>query len=112
MSGIDREIFLDTRHLAKHLPHTAQTNRLLRRGRAAHIFNDEATLLRVTQAIIERGDYTGSARGYDRYGLLFTTAIGLRISPDGSTIPLFYGEVKIDADNRYHPIPRTRPSEA
>jgi hypothetical protein len=66
----------------------------------------------VRKSIIERGDYTGSARGYDRYGLLFTTAIVLRISPDGSTIPLFYGEVKIDADNRYHPIPRTRPSEA
>ena len=24
---------------------------------------------------------------------------------------LFYGEVKVDADNRYHVIPRTRPSE-
>ena len=65
----------------------------------------------VAQAIIERGTYTGSARGYERYGLLFTEPIGSRISPDGSTIPLFYGEVKIDADNRYHPLPRTRPSE-
>lgn len=41
----------------------------------------------------------------------FTEAIGDRISPDGSRIPLFYGEVKIDANNRYHAIPRTRPSE-
>jgi hypothetical protein len=24
---------------------------------------------------------------------------------------MFYGEVKIDADNRYHAVPRTRPSE-
>ena len=39
---------------------------------SAHIFNDEATLLRVAQAIIETGPYTGFARGYDRYGLLFT----------------------------------------
>jgi hypothetical protein len=23
---------------------------------------------------------------------------------------LFYGEVKVDAENRYHVIPRTRPS--
>ena len=111
MSGIDREITLDRRHIAKHLPDTAQSNRLLRRGRSAHIFNDEATLLRVAQAIIETGTYTGFARGYDRYGLLFTEAIGVRIAPDGSTLPLFYGEVKIDADNQYHPVPRTRPSE-
>ncbi len=111
MSGIDRDIFLDSRHLAKHLPDTGQTKRLLRRGRAVHVFYDESTLLRVAQAIIERGSYTGFARGYDRYGLLFPEAIGVRISHDGSTIPLFYGEVKIDADNRYHPIPRTRPSE-
>ncbi len=111
MSGIDRKIFLDRRHIAKHLPDTAQSNRLLRRGRSAHLFNDEATLLRVAQAIIESGSYTGFARGYDRYGLLFSDAIGFRIDPDGSTIPLFYGEVKIDADDQYHPVPRTRPSE-
>jgi hypothetical protein len=111
MSGIDREIFLDRRHIAKHLPDTSQSNRLLRRGRSAHIFNDEATLLRVAQAIIETGTHTGFARAYDRYGLLFTEAIGVRIAPDGSTLLLFYGEVNIDADHQYHPVPRTRPSE-
>ena len=111
MSGIDGAISLDRRHIAKHLPHTSQSNRLLRRGRSAHIFNDEATLLRVAQAIIEAGTYTGFARSYDRYGLLFTEAIGVRIAPDGSTLLLFYGEVKIDAGNQYHPVPRTRSSE-
>ncbi|WP_193857753.1 hypothetical protein [cf. Phormidesmis sp. LEGE 11477] len=111
MSGIDREIILDRRHLAKHLPDTPQSDRLLQRGRAAHVFKDEDTLFQVAQAILIRGVYTGFARGYDRYGLVFAEAIGLRIDPDGSTFPLFYGEVKIDADNRYHPIPRTRPSE-
>ena len=111
MSGIDRIITLDARHLDKHLPGTVATNRLLRRGRAAHIFHDEATLLRVAETIIEQGTYTGFARGYVRYGLLFTEAIGVRIAPDGSTLPLFYGEVKIDADNQYHPVPRTRRSE-
>lgn len=49
-------------------------------------------------------------RNYERYGLLFSDAIGFRIDPDGSQIPLFYGEIKIDVNNRYHPIPRTRPS--
>jgi hypothetical protein len=111
MSGIDREITLDHRHIAKHLPNNVQSNRLLRRGRSAHVFNDEDTLFRVVQAIIVRGFHTGFARGYDRYGLMFTEPIGARIDPDGSTLPLFYGEVKIDADNKYHPVPRTQPSE-
>lgn len=60
---------------------------------------------------METGTHTGFARGYDRYRLLFAEAIGVRIAPDGSTLPLFYGEVKIDVDNQYHPVPRTRPSE-
>jgi hypothetical protein len=63
------------------------------------------------EAIIEQGTYTGFARGYERYGLIFSEPIGSQISPDGSMVSLFYGEVKINADNRYHPIPRTRPSE-
>ncbi|WP_216351444.1 hypothetical protein [Leptolyngbya sp. 'hensonii'] len=67
---------------------------------------------RVAQAIIEGGEFTGVIRGYERYGLYFTEAIGYRINPeDGSSTTLFYGEVKIDAENRYHVIPRTRPSQ-
>lgn len=111
MSGIKREIFLDPRHLSKHLPDTPQVNRLLRRGQPAHIFNDQETMLQVTQTIIERGEYIGLIRNYERYGLLFDEPIGFRIDPDGSKIPLYYGEVKIDANNRYHTIPRTRSSE-
>lgn len=111
MSGISREIFLDPKHIPKHLPNTPQSQRLLLRGRAIHVFNDEDTMLQVAQAIIERGEYTGSVRNYECYGLFFAEAIGYRISPDGSRTPLFYGEVKIDANNRYHTIPRTRPSE-
>ncbi|MFB2770387.1 hypothetical protein ACE1AT_14010 [Pelatocladus sp. BLCC-F211] len=111
MSGIDRKIVLDSRHIAKHLPNTFQVQRLLSRRRAVHVFNDEATMNRVAQAIIERGEYVGIIREYERYGLFFAEAIGYRISPDGLTTPLFYGEVKIDAKNRYHVIPSTRPSE-
>ncbi|MEO0407205.1 MAG: hypothetical protein AAF289_07640 [Cyanobacteria bacterium P01_A01_bin.135] len=110
MSGIDRKIVLDSKHTAKHLPNTAQVRRLLRRGRAAHVFNDVATMERVAQAIIEKGELTGTARGYERYGLFFSKAIGYRIGPDATKTPLFYGEVKINAENQYHVIPRTRPS--
>ncbi|MER3435669.1 MAG: hypothetical protein C4288_20335 [Leptolyngbya sp. ERB_1_1] len=111
MSGIDRAIFLDSKHTAKHLPGTAQAQRLLKRGRAAHVFHDEATMERVAQAIIAGGEFTGIIREYERYGLLFSEPIGYRIAPDGSTMALFYGEVKIDAENQYHVIPRTERSE-
>ena len=112
MSGIEREIILDIRHVAKHLPDTPQVQRLLRRGRAAHIFKNAATMEKVAQAIIAGGEFTGSIRGYERYGLFFTETIGYRISPkDGLSTPLFYGEVKIDAEARYHVIPHTRPSQ-
>lgn len=112
MSGIDREIILDHRHIAKHLPDTPQVQRLLRRGRSAHVFNNEATMERVAQAIIERGAFIGNIREYERYGLFFAESIGYRVSPENdSSTPLFYGEVKIDAENRYHVISRTRPSQ-
>jgi hypothetical protein len=110
MSGIDLKITLDRRHLAKHLPNTPQSNRLLRRGRSAHVFNDEDTLFRVAQATLVQSTHTGFTRGCDRYGLTFTEAIGVCIDPDGSILPLFYGEVKIDADDKYH-LPATRPNE-
>ena len=111
MSGINCKISLDPKHISKHLPNTPQSQRLLIRGRSIHVFNDEDTMLRVAQAIIEEGEYIGNVRNYERYGLFFTETIGDRICPDGSTTPLFYGEIKIDANNRYHTIPRTRPSE-
>jgi len=78
MSGINREIFLDSKHVPKHLPNTPQSQRLLRRGRTTHVFKDEDTMRQVAQAIIERGEYTGLIRNYERYGLFFLrqSAIG------------------------------------
>ncbi|NJL65698.1 MAG: hypothetical protein HC894_00325 [Microcoleus sp. SM1_3_4] len=110
MSGINSQITLDSRHIAKHLPDTPQMRRLLNKGRAAHVFNDETTMNWVAQAIIEDGEFTGRIRGYDRYGMFFVKSIGYRVDPDGSRLLLYYGEIKVDAENRYHVIPRSRPS--
>jgi hypothetical protein len=110
MTGVDRELTLDLRHVAKHLPDTPQMQRLLQRSGSAHVFNDEATLNQVAQAIVEGGEFTGIVRGHERYGLYFSEPIGYRISSDGSRIPLYYGEIKVTG-NRYHVIPRTRPSQ-
>ena len=110
MAGIERSIQFDPRHLGKHLPNTPQMQRLLRKGLAAHVFKDSETLYRVAQAIIERGEYTGQVRKYDRYGLYFSELIGYRISPDGTRQPLYYGEIKINEYDQYHVIPRAQPS--
>ncbi|MEH2461877.1 DUF6972 family protein [Nostoc sp.] len=111
MGVINRQIPLDVRQVAKHIAGTPQSQRLLKRGLAAHVFNDEPTMNIVTQAIIENGEFTGMIRGYDRYGMFFNEPIAYRISPDSSRILLYYGEIKINADDQYHVIPRTRPSE-
>jgi hypothetical protein len=110
MTGIDYPIELDSKHIAKHLPNTPQMQRLLKKGLSAHIFKDIETLKRVTQAIIEKGEYTGKIRKYQRYGLYFSDVIGYRIDPDGTKINLYYGELKINDNYKYHVIPRTKPS--
>ncbi len=65
----------------------------------------------VAQAIIENGGFTGRIRGYDRYGRFFVESIGYRVYPNGSHLSLYYGEIKVDAENRYHVTPRSRFSQ-
>lgn len=115
MSGINRNIIPDPRPslIYRHLPGTAQVQRLLRKEGRAHVFNDLATLERVTRAIIEMGEQTGTNDNeddYERYGLYFSEAIGYIIRMDGSRKSLYYGEIKIiKATGEYHVIPRTGP---
>ena len=109
MSLIDRELTFDTRHVAKHLPDTSQSSQLLKCEGSAHLFNNETTMVMVTQAIMAQGEFTGVVRGHERYGLYFDEPIGYRLSIDGSRIPLYYAEMKVKG-NKYHVIPRTKPS--
>lgn len=109
MSGIDRSLTLDQKHIAKHLPDTPQMQKLLNKEGFVHIFNDAATLDYVATEIITRGEFIGTIRGHERFGLYFAEPIGYRISKDETKIPLYYGEIKIKGD-KYHVIPRTKPS--
>lgn len=59
---------------------------------------------------IEKGEFTGIIHNHERYGLYFSKPIGYRIDADGSRILLYYGEIKLSGE-RYHVIPRTRPSQ-
>lgn len=77
------------------------------------MFNDLATLERVTRAIIELGERTGEndeQDDYERYELYFSEAIGYIIRIDGSRTLLYYGEIKImKSTGEYHAIPRIGP---
>jgi hypothetical protein len=101
----------ETKHLNKHLPDTPQSDKLLRKGENAHVFNDKETLSRVEAEILKNGQYTDTVRGTERYGLRFNEPIGYQIRPDGSKLPLSYGELKLNSETGgYHIIPRTGPS--
>ena len=108
MTGINRELSIDTKHIAKHLPDTPQMQKLLQQEGSVHIFNDRATMESVAQAIIANEEFIGVIRGHERYGLYFPDPIGYRLDSD-RRIPLYYGEIKIKGD-KYHVIPRTKPS--
>jgi hypothetical protein len=77
---------------------------------SAHVFNDLSTLSRVESEIFSRGSYTGTVRGFERYGLRFDKPIGTRFARDGSAKALDYGELKLK-DGLYHLNPRTEPSQ-
>ncbi len=75
------------------------------------MFNDRSTFERVENVLFKRGEYTGTVRGTERYGLRFETPIGFQLRADGSSIPLHYGELKLNLDTGfYHIMPRTGPS--
>ena len=63
--------------------------------------------------LFARGELTGvedENDDYYRYGLYFDEPIGYQIRADGSSIPLYYAEIKIiKGGNKYHVIPRTKP---
>ena len=115
MSGIDREIPLETRTslIDKHLPGTQKAQSEFESEGIVHLFNDRETMERVAAEIKLRGERTGEddvEDNYERYGLYFSEPIGYILKADGTQIPLNYGEIKIKkTTGKYHVIPRTRP---
>jgi polynucleotide 5'-kinase involved in rRNA processing len=105
-----QNLTLDTRHIAKHLPNTRQSQRLIRKEGAAHVFKDKETLDMVVEAIKTQGEFIGMIRGHERWGFQFSEPIGYRIDRQGNHKPLYYGEMKVRGD-KYHVIPRTKPSQ-
>lgn len=115
MSGIEREIDLETRTslIDKHLPNTKKSQTELQTEGIVYLFNDRQTMERVASEIKKRGEPTGIEDledQYERYGLFFAEQIGYILKLDGTKIPLNYGEIKIKkTTGKYHVIPRTKP---
>ena len=115
MSGIDRQLTLETRTslINKHLPGTQKAESELENEGIVHLFNNRETMERVATEIKLRGERTGAddlEDNYERYGLYFSEQIGYILKADGTPIPLQYGEIKIKKTiGKYHVIPRTRP---
>jgi len=105
-------VAFELKHIAKHLPDTPQSSRLIAREGAAHVFNDRVTFEAVENALYEGGQATGMVRGTERFGLMFENPIGFRVGADGSRLRLHYGELKLNPNNGlYHIMPRTGPSK-
>ncbi len=108
-----QDLTYESKFLNKHLPNTPESLKLIasKKERAAHVFVDEATLRRAEQAIIEDGQFSGSFRYAERYGLYFEEVIGYRIDAAGNKIPLHYAEFKLNPlTGLYHLVPRTGPA--
>ncbi|MDM8522000.1 hypothetical protein QUF80_01410 [Desulfococcaceae bacterium HSG8] len=104
-----RNLTPDTKHIAKHLPDTPQSQKLFRKQGVIHVFKDEATMNMVAETIMIRGIYVGKVRGHERWACEFDETIGYRSDKNGNHLSLCWGEMKIRG-GKYHVIPRTRPS--
>ncbi|AFY60347.1 phage minor head protein [Synechococcus sp. PCC 6312] len=102
-------IVRNSRFVSRHLPQGRDAQKLLQQGKAAHVFLDEATMSRVESDLLARGEFAGTVRGHDRYGLGYPEPIGYRIAPDGERQSLYYAELKVK-DGEYHAVPRNKPA--
>jgi RHS repeat-associated protein len=98
--------------LSRHLPGTAAATRAVAKDQlGAFVFKDLSTLSRVEAQIFARGEYTGTVRQWERFGVRFDEQIGTQIRKDGTTTALHYGEMKIRSNGLYHIAPRTGPAK-
>ncbi len=104
------DLIPDLKHIHKHLPDTTQMQWEIRQHGDTHVFLSREMMEYVTQEILQRGQFTGLVRGFERFGLEFDHIIGYRIDAENRQIPLYYGGMKIRG-GKYHVIPRVRPSQ-
>lgn len=97
----------------------SEAQRELRKGRGAHVFNDDVDLDYLEQQVWTVGHNVGSVggtsqrAGWDRFVWESPTPIGRRIQTGKPDQPLLWAEIKgklnSSGDWVYHLVPRPRP---
>lgn len=93
----------------KHIAGTPEAEKEARKS-DAHVFTSREVMNRVVNDIMEKGNYTGNVRGWDRWGLRYDKPIGYRVDKYGKKKDLNYGEIKINSAGVYHAEPRANPA--
>ncbi|MGE0712814.1 MAG: RHS repeat-associated core domain-containing protein [Planctomycetota bacterium] len=98
---------------SKHTRNGAQVERDLRRGRDAHVFNDEVNLKALEDKVWNEGVYHGTERGWERWSYTSDEPIGMRLQNGRDPVPLRTVEIKgrptPDGGYEYHLVPRSKP---
>lgn len=110
------------KELSAHFVNGGEAQALLRRGEAAHVFNEGLDLVKLAAKVLSQGTAPVPDRAtagnpvHVRLDLTFDEPIGTRLVREGEatlSIPLFTAELKAKrqawGDWMYHLIPRTKP---
>lgn len=98
---------------SRHTLEGSQVQRDLRRGREAHVFNEDVDLADLERRVWTQGQHQGTERGWDRFVYRSDTPIGRRVQAGRPDVPLYVVEIKGRLRNgqwEYHLVPRTRPA--
>jgi len=113
--GIIQAVRDDAYTASRHASGGRIVERDLRRGREAHVFNDDVDLIDLEQKVWTEGTSHGVVRGWDRFTYRSETPIGTRIQTGSPDVPLHVVEVKgrlrSDGVWEYHLAPRPRPAQ-
>lgn len=104
----------DAYTISRHTINGGQVQRDLRRGREAHIFNENENLSTLENNVWAGGIYQGKVRGWYRWTYLSETPIGRRIQTGKPDVELYAVEIKgrfRDSRLEYHLVPRLRAAQ-
>ncbi len=93
----------------------AEAQRILGTGKKGiHVFNPDVDLAALEARVWSEGVFQGSVKRapeWSRYYLVSDQAIGFRRQLGRPDIPLYVVEIKMDANQQYHLVPRPRPAK-
>ncbi|WP_437728376.1 DUF6972 family protein [Sorangium sp. So ce861] len=99
----------------RHTRSGSAVQRDLRRGRDAHVFNDDVDLAALERMVWTEGKFHGEVREHMRFTWESPVPIGKRVQNGRPDVDLYVVEIKVkmgsDGTWQYHLVPRTRHAE-